>query len=452
MCRAGKFRGLLLIASLALFAVAFSVLAAAPGRNSDAAAPKAPPVAAARPTADEYFGTKIIDPYRYLENMKDPEVSGWLKAQNEYTRGLLAEIPGRKALLDRIVKLDEGAPARVYDVRGLPSGQYFYQKRLASEDVAKLYTRDGLTGQEKLLVDPTKYAAGGPHYSISYYAPSPDGRYVAFGVAPAGSENAVLRVVDASTAQETGEAIDRTQFGSPAWRPDSRSFYYNRLPQLAQGAQATDQYLKSREYLHVVGRDAKNDLAVFGFGVSPAVKVTPPDLSIIATSPGSPYALGLVIHGVQNEFTLYATKLASLDNAGVSWKKVCDVDDDVTGFDVHGEDLYLLSHKDSPRFKVLHTSLSTPSLAQTDIVVPTGEAVIRNIAAAEDALYVQELDGGVGHVLRVPYGSKPEPVALPFDGTVNLSALTSANRERCSRWPPGPRRTGSTPMIRSQKE
>jgi prolyl oligopeptidase len=77
------------------------------GRAFDDAAPKAPPVAPVRPVTDEYFGVKVVDPYRYMENMKDPEVEAWFKAQNDYTRAVLARIPGRDALLAEIKKFDE---------------------------------------------------------------------------------------------------------------------------------------------------------------------------------------------------------------------------------------------------------------------------------------------------------------------------------------------------------
>jgi prolyl oligopeptidase len=412
-------RALLLLASLG--AVLF-VVRIASGLGADAA-PEAAPVAPPRPVTDEYFGTKVVDPYRYMENLKDPAVEAWFKAQNEHTRAALARIPGRDALLARIKQFDESAPARVFDVRRLPGGRYFYQKRLASEDVPKIYLRDGLGGEEKLLVDPTGFAKpGGPHYSINYYAPSLEGQYVAFGVSPAGSEDAVLHVVDTATGKETGDVIDRAQFGSPSWLPGGHSFVYNRLQKLGPDAAPTDRYLKSRAYLHVLGRDPDSDRMVFGYGVSPAIAVKPEDIPFLVTAPGLSYVGAVIAHGVQNELTLYLAPLASLDGPEIPWKKVCDVDDDVTGFDAYGEDLYLLSHKDASRFRVLHTRVSDPHVEKAEVIVPASEAVIRNIAAAQDALYVQELDGGVGRLVRVPYGGQPEKVPLPFEGSLSLAA------------------------------
>jgi prolyl oligopeptidase len=416
-------RGFLIFASLAALALLFPVFRVASGRAADDAASKTPPVAPVRPVTDEYFGVKVVDPYRYMENLKDPEVAGWFKAQNDYTRAILARLPGREALVSKIKELDEAVPARVFDVRRLPNGRYFYQKRLASEDVPKIYMRNGLAGEEKLLVDPATFArSGGPHYSIDYYAPSFDGRYVAFGVSPAGSEDAVLHVLDADTGKETGDVIDRAQFGSPNWLPDGRSFLYNRLQKLGPNAAPTDRYLKSRAYLHVLGVDPDKDPAVFGVEISPTISVRPEDIPFAATAPASSYVFAVVAHGVQIEWTMYAAALNSLNKPHIPWKKICDVDDDVTGFDVYGEDLYLLSHKDASRFKVLHTRLSNPDLAKAEVIVPASEAVIRNLAAARDALYVQELHGGIGRLLRVAYGSKPEPVALPFEGSVDLAA------------------------------
>jgi prolyl oligopeptidase len=412
-----------LLLGIAGLAFVLSALRVASVRAAADAVPSAPPPAPVHPVTDEYFGTKVVDPYRYMENLKDPEVEAWFRAQNAYTRAILGRIPGRDALLAKIKQLDESAPARVSDVRRLPNGRYFYQKRLASEDVPKVYMRDGLAGEEKLLVDPTTFAkSGGPHYSINYYAPSLDGQYVAFGVSPAGSEDAVLHVVDTATGKETGDVIDRTQFGSPSWLSDGRSFLYNRLQKLGPDAAPTDRYLKSRAYLHVLGRDPDKDTVVFGYEVSPAIAVKPEDIPFAVTAPETSYAVAVIAHGVQNENTLYVAPVASLDKPNIPWKKVCDVEDDVTGFDVRGDDLYLQSHKDASRFKVLHTKLGEPDVAKADVVVPPSEAVIRNIAAAQDGLYVQELDGGIGRLVRVPYGASPKPVALPFEGTVSLAA------------------------------
>ena len=383
----------------------------------------APPAAPVRPVTDDYFGIKVVDPYRYMEDLKDPQVESWFKQQNEYTRAVLARIPGRQELLQRIKMLDESTPARVFDVRRLPGDRYFYQKRLATEDVARLYTRVGLNGPEVLLVDPTKLPAPqGSHSSLNYYAPSFDGRYVVYGASPGGSENAVIRVVETSTGTQLKDTIDRAQFGGVSWMPDGQSFCYNRLQETGPNSAPTDRYLKSRVWLHTLRTDPEADKPVFGSGLSPAVEIAEADIPIVQTIPGGTYALGIVAHGVQNEVTLFAAPLAALRRQDIPWRKICDVDQEVTGFDAQGNDLYLLTHKGAPRFKVTHTTLANPEVARAEVILPASEAVIRNVSAAQDALYVQELDGGLGHMVRIPYGGKPEPVPEPFSGAISVAA------------------------------
>lgn len=406
-----------------LVSLAAGCVAIASGAAFQTAQSSAAPTAPVRAVTDEYFGVKIPDPYRYMENLKDPEVAEWFKAQNDYTRSVLASIPGRVTLLARIKELDQSVPARVTDLRRLPGDRYFYQKRLANEDLPKIYVRNGLNGSETLLVDSAEFtSAGSPHYAIDYYSPSLDGRYVAFGVSPAGSEDAVLRVVDVQTGRETGDVIDRAQFGSPSWLPDGRSFLYNRLQKLGPKSAASDRYLNSRTYLHVLGTDPDKDPMVFGSGLA-AVKIQPVDIPFVGIIPGTRYAIGIIAHGVQNEITTYAAPVESLSTPSVPWKKICDVEDAITQFDAQGDDLYLLSHLHASRFKVVHTQLSNPDVARARVVVAPGQAVIRNLAAAQDALYVQTLDGGIGRLVRVPYGEhKPEQVPLPFDGNMTLAA------------------------------
>src|SRR5271165_4030269 len=99
------------------------------GQSGDSASPSAPPVTHVTPVTEEYFGTKVTDPYRWLENLKDPEVQNWFKHQDDYTRTVLARIPGRATLLKRITELDRSAPFRVFDIQRLQGEKYFYQKR-----------------------------------------------------------------------------------------------------------------------------------------------------------------------------------------------------------------------------------------------------------------------------------------------------------------------------------
>jgi len=388
------------------------------------AAPTNPPVATIENVTNVYYGTAVVDPYQYMEDLSNSNVVAWVKAQNDYTHFLLDRIPGRAALLARIQVLDNAVTARVEDVRRMPDGRYFYLKRLPQDNTFKLYVRQGLAGTETLLFDPEKFAkAAGKPFAINYYEPSLDADYVACGLSAAGSEDAVIHLLETATGREVDKPIDRAQFGGVSWRPDGKSYFYNRLQKMEPGMPETERYQKSRVFLHVIGADADREPPAFGYEVSPRVKMDPADDPFVSVFPGSKYAIGSIEHGTQNEVTLYAAPLALLGKPNTPWRKICDVDADVTDFAVKEKEIFLLTHKDAPRFKVIATSVTEPDLAAARTVVPTGNAVVTALAVARDALYVQLRDGGIGRLWRVPFHGKIEPVQLPFDGSVSMVAV-----------------------------
>jgi prolyl oligopeptidase len=407
--------------SSALASLALAVLATA------ALAQSRPPVAPVRDVVDTYFGVSVHDPYRYMEDLKNPEVAAWVKAQADYTRKTLDRIPGREALLKQIADLGDAAPARVSGVQ-LNNGAYYYLKRLSSENIPRLYVRTGLNGKERLLVDPEAIKTkAGEHYAIDYFAPSPDNRYLAYGVSPGGSEESVLHVIEVVNGKETGDVIDRTQFGPPSW-DDANRLIYNRLQKLATGAPKSDKYLKSRAYVHVLGSDPEKDRAILGPDVSANFVTDPLAVPFVSTAPGSPYVIGIVGNGNQREFSLYVARAAAIADGIPVWQRIAGLDDQVTDAALIGGTLYLMTHKGAPHFKVVRLDLAKPDLASATVVLPAGDAVITGIAAARDALYVRRMVGGVSDLVRVEHsrGAKPVAVKLAFDG--DIDALTADPR------------------------
>ena len=383
--------------------------------------PAAPPV---RNVTDTYFGVAVPDPYRYFENLKDPEVAAWMKAEAAYTAAVLRRIPGRAALFNEIETRGNAASARVSQVQVVGSKVY-YEKRLATGNLFKLYVRDGFKGRERLLFDPEAVkSTNGEHYALDYYAPSPDNRFVAFGVSPAGSEESVLKVLDVATGKETGDVIDRANFASPSWLPDGR-LVYTRLPKLPADAPVSDKYQNQRVFVHKLGENPDADTPLFGTGVSPRVTLDPVEFLAVFNPVGSSHVLALAINGVQREFKLWVAPLAALDGGNTPWVKVVDNADDVTDVAVQGDAMYLLSHKGASRYKVVRTSLAKPDFANADVVMAPGEAVVNSIAAARDALYVRKLNGGNSELYRLDYAPQARPVAiaLPFTGDIGSLAV-----------------------------
>lgn len=372
-----------------------------------------------REVTEEFFGTKVTDPYRWLENTSDPEVIAWLKAQNDYTREALSKIPGRAELLARIQSLDNaGAVVSALQVWG---GHYFYLKTEPGSDNRKLCARDTPNAPERLLLDPEKLTTPeGKHFSIDYFQPSLDGKYVAYGISPGGSEDSVLHILEAATGKPLSDVIDRAQFGQPSWLEDGKSFFMARTQKLGPNDPPTAKYQKLRVYRHRLGDDPEKDPQIFGYDFTPNIRVTEDDFSVVIYSPGAPkWLVALVIHGVKNEKDVYVAPFEETPKANTPWKKVADDSADITNLDFHGDELFLLSHKDASRYKVLRTSLENPNLSSATVVVPPGQQVIVNIAAAADGLYIQDLDGGIGKLRRLAYGSSAaESVKLPFAGAI----------------------------------
>jgi prolyl oligopeptidase len=252
--------------------------------------------------------------------------------------------------------------------------------------------------------------------------PSLDGLHVAAGVSAGGSENSVLEVIESTTGKRLPDRIDRAQFGAVSWRKDGQSFFYNRLAKLGPQSAPTDRYLKSKVFLHTLGSDPDRDPAILGFELSKSVSMTPEDIPFVAYSPASPWLVGVLAHGVQNEKTVFVVRIDAVRGAATAWRKVADVEDAVTTLDVRGDTAYFVTHKNAPRFQVVTVDLSHPE-KKPAVLVPASQVVVTNVGVAKDALYVQDLDGGLGRLRRVPFGRGGiENVALPFEGAISAVA------------------------------
>jgi prolyl oligopeptidase len=381
----------------------------------------APPVAPIRPVVDTYFGTPVTDHYRYLEDLSDPAVQAWMRAQAGYTQGRLERLPGREALLERIHALANTDSARDYVQRR--GERYFYVLSEPGAQQPKLYFRDTLQGQERLLLDPAKLGEGsGTHYALDYYTPSWDGRYVAYGVSAGGSEASELHVMEVATGEVLAESISRTDNAVIAWRPDNRSFFYLRYNEPTPDMPVVETMFNARTYLHELGRNPSGDgdTVVFGRGVDPAVDVPEGQATYIVLSRDGQYAIAVANHNMDdNPATLFVAPLAKVDGARTPWRKLADVADGITQFAAHGDTLYFLSQKDAPRRSLLALSLDEPALRNARVLQPEGDATLTDIGIAKDGIYVRRTTGATSNLLRVSFdGRSATPVPLPFEGSV----------------------------------
>ncbi len=375
----------------------------------------------ARNVPATFFGTVVNDPYRALEDVKNPEVAAWAKSQADYARRQLESLPGYAEMRRRVAELDESAAAVIGFLRRDANGAIFFTRRRAQENTFKLYRRDR-AGAEALLVDPDDWQkeTGKPH-AINYFAPSDDGRLLAFGISALGSEDASIHVIETATRKRVGQPIDRAQYPGISWRPDSRSFFYMRQQEMKPGMPATERYQRARAWLHVVGTPPGGDVLAAGPGVSPRMEVKPADLVWVIATPGSRFAVGLVAAGVRLDIALYSAPAETVGKPGTPWVRICDFPDKVTRFAVKDDGIYLLTYRDSPRFSVVRTGLAAPDIGKATTVVPASDRVLVSFEEAKDALYIEARDGAVKRLLRLGWGSASAvPVRLPLEGNAVL--------------------------------
>jgi prolyl oligopeptidase len=398
-----------------IFSAGSAALLAGRTRFSFAAESLKPPVARVEPVTESFFGKSVTDPYRWMENPADKDWQPYMKGQAAYTRSILDKVPGRARLAKRVGELS--GDLEIVNAMQIAGPNVFIERRPAGANNYSVYVRAGMNGAERLLIDPESRTQGSVHYSTNYWSASPDGKYLMYGISPAGSENAVIEIMEVATGKVLPDRIDRSQYASPAWLPDSSGFFFNRL---AEGTKAgsPDYYKNSVCWLHKLGTEAKSDVKVLSRGQFADVPVQDIDFPVVLTQPGSPYVLGLLVAGVQNELTMYVSTLEAAAKGQGAWKKVCTPDDKVTAGTFKGDDLYLVTYKGAPRYKVLHVKAGNPAIAGAHEVVPQGSTVIENVYAAKDAVYLQELDAGVARVRKLGSSGPATSVALPFDGAI----------------------------------
>ena len=385
------------------------------------AATTMPPVAPVRAASDAYFGTTVTDSYRYMEDLSAPDVQQWAHAQADHARATLDAIPGRAPLLARIQALDASVKERVQVVALSGGGLVFYEKRGAGDNQLKLYVRHGYRGAERLLVDPDALARanGGVPQAIEFFSASNNGKALAYGISSGGSEEAVIHLIAVATGKELMAPIDRAHYSYVNWLPDDSGFFYQRLKALPPGAPESDKYKGAAAFFHRMKGGAP-DVAVITAGSDDHLKIAPEEFPLVTPLVGTAWAVAVPGNGVEREMDLYAAPMGKSLDPRLKWRKLFGRESQVTGFAVHGDDLYMLSHQNASRFKVLRTSMSRPDLAIADVVVAPGQDVVDRIVAAKDALYVQAHDGSIGKLYRVGYAKNAQPVQvrLPLAGAV----------------------------------
>jgi prolyl oligopeptidase len=392
-----------------------------------------PPVAASKPVVDDYFGTKVTDPYRWMEaGSSDPALLDYLKAQNDYTKSVLAPLAiPRNKLLARLREIDNGVPLVNSPTRA--GSWLFFLRTDPGARAGSLMVRDS-KGAIRTLLDPERFSAKGVHAAIDYFVPSPDGVRVVVGASLGGSENSTIHVVETATGLLLPDAITRTQYASPSWRDDGESFYYARLQALPPNAPATALYENEKTFLHVLGTDPEKDPAVLGTGVSSKLDLPVAGFTAVFTAPLSPFVIGLATAGTTDPGEFYLAPAASASGPATPWQKIVPREAQVSTLEsplvLKGSTLYLVVQKDAPNRRLIALDLKRPDINTARVLIPESDVIVENIYGAQDALYVTERSAGKFRLVRVNYDgpANPREIRLPYDGTI--ASVDAQERKR----------------------
>jgi prolyl oligopeptidase len=376
---------------------------------------KKPPVAPVKVVEEVYFGTTVADPYRYMENLEDPVVQDWFKAQADYSREVLNSIPGRQSLIDDMRDFDSRTSSSIRSLNITDNNFYFYLKTTPADETGKLFYRKGYEGAETLLFDPTTFGSDTAiKYVISGFSPSDNGGRVAFEIAEGGSESSILMIMDVKTKELFPEQIDRCWFASPSWLPDGKSFLYNRLN--SSDVHDEERELNSKTFLHQVGTDPSTDRDVFSRATNPNLDIKPEDFPVAYYDKDSRHLYGYA-YTVDSRIKVFYAPASEINNEKINWKPLFVQEDQVYDFETTDKDLYVYTPKNAPNFKVLKTSIANPNLETAKVVIAENpSATLTNFTLASSGIYYTQSKNGVEEkVFHQPYNStSAKELELPF--------------------------------------
>ena len=394
----GGLRLIGIVFSLVLLAVA--VYAGNDAKDSSTASP---PKAEKRPLEETLHGVKIVDNYRWLEDGTSPETQKWVAEEMAYTRGVLDPLPGRDAIHKRLTELLSIGSLTQPQMGGK---YYFYTRREGMQNQPVLYVREGVDGKDRVLVDANQLAADGT-IALDWYQASENGKYLAYGTSPSGSEMSTLHIIETKTGTALPDTIERTRACSIAWMLDNSGFYYTRYPKKGDVPEGQEMYNRHVFY-HELGTDPETDTKIFGEGRDPEDW---PNVSL--DNDGQ-----LLLIAVEQGWTKSELFLMDLKK-GTPPTRITTGKNFLYDGSVYNGRLYITTNEDAPRYRVFVAEAGNYERDDWKEIIPQTGSVLQGVGVWGGKLFTQYEQNATSQlkIFNID-GTMIKELTLPALGTV----------------------------------
>ncbi len=369
------------------------------------AAPLSYPSARTVDQVDDYFGTKVPDPYRWMEDLNSPEVQEWIAEENALTRSLLDAIPGREAMHRRLMDLIN---FERYSPPVRKGTRYFYSHNTGLQNQNVWHWTEGLEGEPKLLIDPNTLSSDGT-VAINSLSISQDGRFAAYSIADAGSDWVKWHVRDVTTGEDLPDLVEWSKFSSASWLKDGSGFFYEGYDAPAEDALKETNYFH-KIFLHRLGTPQSEDTLIFD---------RPDDGEINVAASVTDDGRYLLIYQTQGASPNNQLSIKSLEAPDAPVVKIAEAADAIySPIDNDGTLFWMHTTLDAPNGRVVSFDLAQPQREHWTTILPESAHHLDHVSMIDDTLIVNYLAHAQSLIeLRSREGELIEQLTLPAIGS-----------------------------------
>jgi prolyl oligopeptidase len=355
---------------------------------------------------DDYFGTKINDPYRWLENDTAANVGKWVEAQNQVTYGYLDKIPFRKTIQNRLTEIMNypkySSPFR--------AGEYYiFSKNDGLQNQSVIYVQKGLNGEPRVLLDPNKMSADGTA-AVSLTGISKDKKYLSYSVNRAGSDWQEIHVIEIATQRVLDDQLNWVKFSGTAWQGDG--FYYSRYPEPTKGKELSNKNEHHKVYFHRLGESQDKDRLVYEDTAHPL------RLLFAQTTEDERFVILGVSEIGKDGAELYYRDLKKNNPEFSLLLKGFEYQQSVV--DNVGDQLLVQTNEDAPNNRLVLVNPAQPQKANWKVVVAEKPEMLQGASTAGGKLFASYLKDVATQVYQMSLDGKVErTITLPALGTAS---------------------------------